>query len=108
MEKDEFGKCGKGTVSAGKRFTLFISNEDMNDTIKIIKSLEDSGVLIDGVTETWNKKHEGGFLGALLAPLAAQLVQPVIYSVVKGILGRGVRRAERRYMDENIQFLSIF
>ena len=52
MEKDECGKCGKGTVSAGKRFTLFISNEDMNDTIKITKSLEDSGVLIDGVTET--------------------------------------------------------
>ena len=59
-------------------------------------------------SKTWNKKHEGGFLGALLVPLAAQLVQPVIYSVVKGILGRRVRRAERRYMDENIQFLSIF
>ena len=34
---------------------MFISNEDIND-IKIIKSLEDSGVLIDGVTET--VKHE--------------------------------------------------
>ena len=43
---------GKGAVRAGKGFTLFISNEDMNDTIKIIKSLEDSGALIDGVTET--------------------------------------------------------
>ena len=54
----------KGAVRAGKRFTLFISNEDMNDIIKIIKSLEDSGVLLDGVTET--VKHER-FLGALLA-----------------------------------------
>ena len=27
---------GKGAVRAGKGFTLFISNEDMNDTIKII------------------------------------------------------------------------
>ena len=35
---------------------LFISNEDMNDIIKIIKTLEDSSVLIDGVTET--VKHE--------------------------------------------------
>ena len=43
---------GKGAVRAGKRFTLLISNEDMNDFIKIIKSLEDSGVLINGVTET--------------------------------------------------------
>ena len=33
-----------------------ISNEDMNDFIKIIKSLECSGVLIDGVTEA--VKHE--------------------------------------------------
>ena len=43
-------------MRAGKRFTLFISNEDMNDIIKFIKSLEDSGVVIDGVTET--VKHE--------------------------------------------------
>ena len=32
---------GKGAVRAGKRFSLFISNKDMNDIIKIIKSLED-------------------------------------------------------------------
>ena len=44
----------------------------MNDVIKITKSLEDSGVLIDGVTETVKheiKKAEGEFLGALLASL---------------------------------------
>ena len=38
----------------GKAY-LFISNKDMND-FKIIKSLEDSDVLIDGITET--VKHE--------------------------------------------------
>ena len=83
---------GKGTVRAGKGFALFISNEDMNVIIKIIKSLEDLGVLIDGVTKA--VKHEaeikeGGFLGALLAPLAVSLVQSVISSIVKGISGRG-------------------
>ena len=39
----------------------------MNDIIKVIKSLEDSGVLIDGVTETVKykiKKQECRFLGA--------------------------------------------
>ena len=36
----------------GKGFTLFIYIDDMHDIIKIIKSLEDSGVSIDGVTET--------------------------------------------------------
>ena len=76
----------------------------MNDVIKIIKSLEDSGVLIDGVTETVKreiKKEVSGFHGALLAPLPASLVQPVISSVVKGISGRGVRRAGRKYMVRN-------
>ena len=55
-------------MSGGKGFTLFISNEDMNDIIKIIKSLENSGILIDGVTDTVKdeiKKQEGGFFGAL-------------------------------------------
>ena len=37
-------------------------------------------------------KIQGGFLGALLAPLAASVVQPVIYSVIKGITERGVMR----------------
>ena len=58
----------KGAVGAGKGFTLFISNEHVNDIIKIIRSLEDSSVLIDGVTETVKleiKIQEVGFLGAL-------------------------------------------
>ena len=73
----------------------------MNDIIKIIKPLEDSGVLIDGVTEAVKdeiKKQEGGFLGALLAPLATLLVKPVISPVVKGIRGRGVGGAGKGYM----------
>ena len=45
-------KSGKGSFRAGKKFILFISNENMNDILKIIKSLEHSCVLIDGVTET--------------------------------------------------------
>ena len=52
INKFERKISGKGVVRAGKRFTLFTSNEDMNDFIKIKKSLEDSGKLIDGVTET--------------------------------------------------------
>ena len=80
----------------------------MNDIIKIIKLLEDSGVLIDGVSET--VKHEikqGRFLAALLAPLTTQLVQKVISSVVKCVIGRRVPRAGRGYMDENFQVCYI-
>ena len=46
------------------------------------------------------KNQEGGFLGALLAPLAASIVQPVISSVVKYISGRG-------YMNKKFEFHSI-
>ena len=58
----------------------------MNDIIKIIKSLEVSNVLIDDITETVKheiKNQEGRFLPALLAHLAASLVQLVISSAVK-------------------------
>ena len=49
----------KRAVRAGKGLTLFISNEDMNDIIKIIKSLEDSGVLWSyWNSKTWNKKNK--------------------------------------------------
>ena len=56
INKFERKISGKGAVRARKGFTLFISNENMNDIIKIIKSLEYSGVLIDRVPET--VKHE--------------------------------------------------
>ena len=95
---------GKGAVRAGKGYTLFISNEDMNNVTEVINSLEDSGVLIDGVTETVKheiKKQKGGCLRALLAPSAAWIVQQVISSVVKGISERGVRRAGKGYMNKN-------
>ena len=61
-----------------KGFTLFIPNEDRDDFIKIIKSSEDSGVLIDGVTQIVKdeikQKQERGFLRALSASLAVSLV----------------------------------
>ena len=65
------------------------------------------GVLIDRVTATVKhktKKQEGGFIGALLSPLVTSIEQPVIFLVVKGISGRGVRRAgrsEAKWMNWN-------
>ena len=32
--------------------TLIISNDEKEDIVKIVKSLEDSGLLLKGVTET--------------------------------------------------------
>ena len=39
-------------IRSGNTTTLIISNNEMEDIIKIVKSLEDSGVLLKGVTET--------------------------------------------------------
>ena len=57
--------------------TLIISNEEMNDIMKIIKSLEESGLLTKGVRETIQneaKEQKGGFLGMLLGTLGARLL----------------------------------
>ena len=83
----------------------------MNGIINIIKSLQDSVLLINGVTETVKheiKTHEGNFFGILSTPVDASLVQPVISSVVKGISRRGVRKARRGFMNTNFHFHSIF
>ena len=64
--------------------------------IKIIKSVKDSGVLIDGVIE--RVKHE--IKNKKVDFKELQYVQPVISSVVKGISGRGVRRAGKGYMGK--------
>ena len=62
---------------ASRTTTLIISNEEMNDIMKIIKSLEKSSLLIKGVTETIKneaKEQNGGFLEIILGPLDASLL----------------------------------
>ena len=39
-------------LGSGNNTTLITWNNDMEDCIKIVKSLEDSGLLLKGVTET--------------------------------------------------------
>ena len=73
--------------------TLIISNDEMDDIFKIVKSLEDSGVLLTGVSETIQheaKEQRGGFLSMLLGPLGASLLGDVLS---KGLSGSGVIRA---------------
>ena len=56
-------------VLAGKRIILVTSNEDRDDINKMIKLLENSGVLLEGVSKTLKreiKRQEGGFLVILL------------------------------------------
>ena len=49
---------------------LLFSSEDLSDIMKIVKSLEESGLLIKGISETVEnevKEQKGGFLGTLAA-----------------------------------------
>ena len=72
---------------------LIISNDEMDDILKIVKSLEDSGVLLKGVSETIQnegKEQRGGFLSMLLGTLGASLLGNI---VLKGRSGKGVIRA---------------
>ena len=56
---------------------MIILNDEIEDIIKIIKSLEDSGLLLEGVTETVQnevKEQKGGFISMLLGTLGANLL----------------------------------
>ena len=68
------------------------------DVIKIVKSLEDSGLLIKGVSETIKneaREQKGGFIGMLLDILGASLLENLLTG--KGVIatsqGQGTIRA---------------
>ena len=72
---------------------LIISNDEMDDILKIVKSLEDSGVLSKGASETIQnepKEQRGGFLSMLLGTLGASLLGDILS---KGLSGKGLIRA---------------
>ena len=73
-----------------------ISNEEMNDIVKIVQALEDSNISLKGVTETnkiETKEQKGGFLSMLLGTLGASLLGILLTG--KGIVraGEGIVRA---------------
>ena len=67
----------KKILGSGNNTTLIISNKDMDDLIKIVKSLEDSGLLLKGITESVQneiKEQKGGFVSMLLGTLVVNLL----------------------------------
>ena len=61
--------------------TLIISNEEMDDIMKITKFHEESGLLIKGICETFkieSKEQKGGFFGMLLRTLGAPLLDNLL------------------------------
>ena len=77
------------------------SNDEMNDIIKIVKSLEDSGVILKGVSETIQheaKEQRGGFLSMLLGTLGASLSGNLLTGG-KGAIraGEGIKKKNQIY-----------
>ena len=73
----------------GSGIKLVIEEEDMNDIMKIIEALENSGLLLKGGTKTIEnetKEQRGRFLGMLLGTLGASLLGNLL-------TGKGIMRA---------------
>ena len=71
------GRRHSSSLALPNNTTLIISNDEMKDIIEIVKSLEDSGLLLKGVSETIQneaKEQKGGFLSMLLGTLGASLL----------------------------------
>ena len=69
--------------------TLIISKEEMNDIIKIVKHLEESGLLMKEISETIKneaKEKKGGFIGMLIGALGDSLLENLL-------TGKGTARA---------------
>ena len=96
----------------GSRVKLFI--EDMKDIMKIIEALENSGILLKGVSkkiENETKEQRGGFLSMLLGTLGATLLGNLLTGG-KGITraGDGIVRAgsgSKKTPKFTVTFLSI-
>ena len=80
------GSIKKKMLGSGAT-TLIISNDEMDGILKIVKSLENSGVLLKGVSETIQheaKEQRGGFLSMLLGTLGAFLLGDVLSKSLSG------------------------
>ena len=88
----------------GSGVKLIIEQEHMNDIMKIIKALENSGILLKGVSKTIKnetKEQRGGFLSMLLGTLGASLLGNLLTGE-KGIMRAGEGSTASRAKDEGI------
>ena len=85
---------GSGTTA------LIISNEEMENIMKIVKSPEESGLLIKGISETIKnetKKQRGEFIPMLLGTIAPSMLRSALNG--KGVIraGEGTVRAGEKF-----------
>ena len=85
-------------ILGSRTTTLIISNDEMEDIVKIVKSLEYSGLLLKDLSETSQneaKEQKEGFLSMLLGTFGPSLLGNM--SASKGAIatsqGQGINRA---------------
>ena len=86
----------KKISGSGNTTALIISNDEINDIIKIVKCLEDSGLLLKGFTETVQnevKEQKEGFLSMSLGISGASLLGNLFKGREMSRKGRGINRA---------------
>ena len=86
----------KKILGSGNTTILIISNKDIEDLIKIVKSLEDSRLLLEGVTESVQnevKEQKGGFLTMLLGTLGTCLLGNILTGKGVNKKGKGIHKA---------------
>ena len=72
--------------------TLIFFNKDLNDIIKIIKSLKESGLLINGVSETFKneaKEKRSVFISMLLCTSGASSLGNMLTGKGRGVVRAG-------------------
>ena len=88
----EYIKKILGSSKHDNTTTLIISNDEMEDIIKIVKSLEDPDLLLKGVNETVEnegREQKGEFLNMSLGKLGASLLGNIL-------VGKGINRTGER------------
>ena len=99
----------ENTLGSGHNTTLKILNDKMEDVFKIVKSLEESGLLLKGVSETIKdeaREQKGGFLSMLLGTIGASLLGNMLAG--KGVTVAGEGTARVGYGSKRSSFKNFF
>ena len=93
------GHRPSSSASSNNTTTLIIPNDEMKDIVKIVKPLEDSGLILKGVRETVKneaREQRGGFLSMLLGTLGGSFLGNILTGrgAIAKSQGRGINRAD--------------
>ena len=99
LTKNELPHLAKSVLLEGTT-ALITSNEEMENIMKIVKPLEESGLLMRGISETTEneaKEQKCEFIEILLETLTANILGNALAG--KGVIraGKGVIRAGQKF-----------